>query len=62
MWTLWRWSKTRSMWEFETQVADAELKRTALRNCRRRNLHGTAFKWREGTEPPTRRHFKRSVK
>lgn len=62
MWTLWRWSRTRTAWEFETQCNDEELKRTALRNCRRRNAAGTVFKWREGTEPPARKHFKRMVK
>lgn len=46
----------------ETQITDESLKRTALRNCRRRNPAGTVFKWRENSDPPQKRHYKKMAK
>jgi len=58
--TLWRWSKTRDQWEWETEC-DAERKKFTLRAARRRNPLGTVLRFTDGP-PPTRRYRQRMVK
>lgn len=60
--TLWRWSVKRSTWEVELPAVADALKRTALRNAKKRNVHGTKFRWTAEGAAPIKRPFSRAVK
>ena len=52
--TLYRWSVKNDRWEYELESSE-DLKKSALRNAKRRSPTGTIFRWTSGP-PPARRY------